>query len=1187
MKGLLLPLLLGAAISAGAADPKDYTPVNALLREHCVDCHSSADTEGGLILESHAALMKGGDSGPALAPGKASESLLVKFIEGFEVEGKKKIMPPGKREKLKPEQIAVIRAWIDAGAPAPTNDVPVGVAIPKIEPRVKPASSINAIAYHASKNLLALARPDAVELRSPETRAVVRKLPAAEGNTLAVAFGMDGSQLYVGGGLGGVGGEIRFYNVNDGKLTRTIQSHGDTVYSLAVSPDGKLLASGSYDQTIKIWNTETGAEVRTLSGHNGCVYAVAFRQDGKILASASADRTVKLWDVQTGERRDTLSQPLKEVFALAFSPDGKRLAAGGVDNRIRIWSISEKATETTNPLLLSTFAHEGAILRLAFSDDGQLLTSSADDKTVKLWEGEELKPKLSFEKQNDWPAALAYVGKAKALAVGRIDGGLELYSVESGQPLPLPMPEALSLKPRGIQTGISATVKISGKNLGAVTNAISNHDKLKVTLVEDGRTEQSVSIEARAENDLPRGSYEISLGSPRGQTAKLKLFVDHPTHVYDHEPSASEPAALPLVFWGAHEKAGAVDSFEFNAEANTTLVFEGSARSLGSKAQLVLTLKDATGKTIAVARKFDASPDPLLAHHFTAAGRYTLEASELTPAGSAEHFYRVTAGALPFVTGAYPLAAKVGVESAFTLIGHNLGTNTTVKFAPTREGEFELPLKDMTLRSKGAIKLLATSGEALAEQEPNNGISESASLKIGSVVSGSFAKQGDADVYSFEAAAGQRLILETHAERLGSPADTRIEILGKDGKPVERLLLQAVRDSAVTFRPMDSVQPGVRLVNWEEMDLREYIYMQGDVMRKFRMPQGPDSDSLMFTLNGKRRAYFDTTATAHALDEPAYVVVPHAPGAKLPSNGLPVFPVHFENDDAGERDRGADSKLHFTAPAAGIYYARVTEARNAHGERHAYALNLREARPDFAVTLNPREMTIPEGSGQSFTVSAQRFDGFEEAIRVDVENMPAGFVISTPVIIEAGHTEARGTIVALPGAKNSTSAIKLHASARIDGAETRKEVAGFTKLNVGAKPKLLVTMLPAQPEAKAVAAGAVMSTNEPLTIIIAPGSTVPAMLKVERNGYDDLITFSVDNLPHGVIVDNIGLNGVLIPKGENEREIFITAAKWVEEMDRLCFAIESQAGRQTSRPVMLKVRRGGRSDRQISQITAD
>jgi hypothetical protein len=93
-----------------------------------------------------------------------------------------------------------------------------------------------------------------------------------------------------------------------------------------------------------------------------------------------------------------------------------------------------------------------------------------------------------------------------------------------------------------------------------------------------------------------------------------------------------------------------------------------------------------------------------------------------------------------------------------------------------------------------------------------------------------------------------------------------------------------------------------------------------------------------------------------------------------------------------------------------------------------------------------------------------------------------------------------------------------------------------------------------------------------LEITVVPGQSVPAWLKVKRNGHDDLITFSVEGLPHGIIVDNIGLNGVLIPKGEDSRQIFLTAAKWVPDVDRFCFAKAAQADNQTSLPVLLHVR---------------
>jgi hypothetical protein len=121
------------------------------------------------------------------------------------------------------------------------------------------------------------------------------------------------------------------------------------------------------------------------------------------------------------------------------------------------------------------------------------------------------------------------------------------------------------------------------------------------------------------------------------------------------------------------------------------------------------------------------------------------------------------------------------------------------------------------------------------------------------------------------------------------------------------------------------------------------------------------------------------------------------------------------------------------------------------------------------------------------------------------------------------------------------------------------------------KPKLFVALEPYSESQTNFPERSV--TDPPFEITIAPGQTIPTWLKVKRNGHDDLITFTVDNLPHGVIVDNIGLNGVLIPKGQDGRQIFLTAAKWVLDTDRLCFAKANQADIQTSLPVLLHVRR--------------
>ena len=425
---------------------------------------SNPRNDAGYNNASFDSLMKGGEIGPVVLPGKSQESLLVQMIEGrFEKEGKKKIMPPGKRKKLTAQEIGAIKAWIDAGArPSAVAAAPKEIVVPKITPKVSPRNPINALAWSSAAKLLALARYGEVELRSKTNRPLpprsplsrsdsaregglggeghrlelklIRALSGHRGNVNALVFSADGTQLFAADGQPGLSGEVRQWNVADGNLTRLIEGHKDSIYSIALSPDGKTLATGSYDQKIKLWSVETGKETKTLSGHNGCVFDLAFRPDGKILASASADRTVKLWDVASGERRDTLSQSLKELYTLAFSPDGKRLVAGGADNRIRVWEISEGATETTDPILYSKFAHEGAILNLVFSPDGKRLLSSADDQTIKLWDAQEMKELLVVEKQPDWPPALAFVDDHTAVA-GRLDGTIQIYDLTTGKVL--------------------------------------------------------------------------------------------------------------------------------------------------------------------------------------------------------------------------------------------------------------------------------------------------------------------------------------------------------------------------------------------------------------------------------------------------------------------------------------------------------------------------------------------------------------------------------------------------------------------------------------------------------------------------------------------------------------------------------------------------------------------------------
>jgi WD40 repeat protein/mono/diheme cytochrome c family protein len=1182
-------LLLAASMRAFAADaPPDFAEVYRLLDERCIECHTADDPEANLVLETYEGLLKGGETGKAVEPGKSAESLLIKLVRGeVEKEGKKKFMPPGKREKLGPEEIQLIARWIDAGAKPSTGVVKKTLDLPKIAPKVPVRASINALAFSPQAKVVAVGRYQSVELIDPTTRVMTRKLEGHKGAVNGLVFSPDGATLYAASGENALEGEVRAWRVSDGTLLRTISGHRDTVYALALSPDGKILATGSYDQQIKLWNSETGAEIKTLRGHNGAVFGLAFRPDGKILASASADRTIKLWDVATGQRRDTLVQPLKEQVAVAWSADGKRVAAGGFDNRIRVWEVSDDAKETTNPLLIARYAHEQPISRLAWSADGQTVVTSAQDGIIKFWDGAGIKERVAISKQPEWANAVAFAGDK--LFAGRLDGSIEAYALSDGKPVAIPQPKVASIEPRSIERGAARDVRLLGENLNALTGVSASNPAVKVELV-GVNDSKSARLRVTSPENFARGVVDISGTGPDGKSGgAVKLYIED-LPVADGATARKDGLKFPVSVWSTLAIAGASDRYEFDARAGQTLVFDLACKAIGAKTDAVLNLSDAQGRVLATNNSFDSTGDPLIAHTFKTEGHYAITVSDLQMTGSGEHFYRLSAGELPVVTACFPLAVAANTESEVELIGYHLPAERKLKVKSGPPGEMNVPLDMNQLRARGNTKLVVTELPVAIESEPNDRPAQATPLQAPFSAGGRIGAGGDADCFKFAATKGSVWVVETQAAKRGSPVDTKIEVLDAQGRKAERLLLQAVRDSAITFRPIDSITPDTRVDNWREMELNQWMYMNGEVAKIFRMPEGPDSGFQFYTIGGKRTAYFNTTATAHALDEPCYIVEPHPPGTKLTPNGLPTFKLYFENDDDGERKIGTDSSVLFTAPADGDYIVRVTDSRGLGGDRNVYQLVVREARPDFSVSLGGANRTVGALSGQEFTVVSDKKDGFDEPITVEISGVPEGYKVTSPPVIERGQDDARGTINALNSAQPMDEAVWANVKVTARSGSLVREVNNVGKVSLGKDPQVIVALEPAAPgdTLAKISPPTPMQDQDPakpFEITIAPGEIIPAWIKIRRNGGNGAggdIRFDVQNLPHGVIVDNLGLNGITLLARQNEGEIHIKAEPWVEEMDRLVFAKTRGFGEQTSLPVLLHVRKKATITRNVT-----
>ena len=428
-----LAIIFFSLATAIAQDKPSYQAVDTILQDKCIACHNHTTRKGDLNLEDFAALMNGGKRGVPVVAGKASESLLVKFIEGT----MQPRMPLG--DQLSVEEIKVIRDWIDAGA---KNDAGIGgrgdaakaaptskTNIPDIKPSVPVKAAISSLAFSPNGLMLALGGYKEIELLNAADRKPINKLTGAANQVRAVAFSPDGKLLAAAGGNPSQFGEVKIYNVSDGKELTNIRGHRDNIFALAFSPDGKTIATCSYDKMIKLWEVASGKEIKNLKDHTDAVFAVAFSPDGKRLASAAADRTVKIWDVATGERIYTLSDALDAVNTIAFHPSGKFLAGAGADRSLHVWELGDKDGKRIRSLI----SHEDAINAIAYSPDGKAIVSTGADKAIKLWDAADLSEIKVLETQPDWVLALAFSPDGKQLVVGRYDGSVVSYELLSGK----------------------------------------------------------------------------------------------------------------------------------------------------------------------------------------------------------------------------------------------------------------------------------------------------------------------------------------------------------------------------------------------------------------------------------------------------------------------------------------------------------------------------------------------------------------------------------------------------------------------------------------------------------------------------------------------------------------------------------------------------------------------------------
>jgi WD40 repeat protein len=442
------------------ADPVDFErEILPILKNNCLACHNQTKAKADLILETPQTILKGGESGPAVVPGKSAESLLLKLAAHQD----KPTMPPRENKvaasNLTSEQLGLVKIWIDQGAKGEVR----AAAPVDWQPLPDGLNPIYAVALSQDGQLAACARANHIFVYHVPSRQLVARLsdPKVTNDTMAahrdliqsLAFNPDGTLL-----ASGSYREVKLWRrPKDVKALQISSAHSNSAKAVAVSPDGKWLAAAGADNAIKLYELPGGKEAKVLTGHEKPVTALRFSTNSSRLCSGSADKTIRLWNVADASVV-TATNITSEVNAVAWVND-TQIASAHSDNVIRIWrtpetnllalvkelkghegavTALESIPQTTNQLLsgsldgtvrqwdiekgeaVRVLKHEGAVSSLAVRLDGKRLASAGTNSMARLWNTEDGKPIAELKGDRYAQEAAAESERAVTVAVAEI-----------------------------------------------------------------------------------------------------------------------------------------------------------------------------------------------------------------------------------------------------------------------------------------------------------------------------------------------------------------------------------------------------------------------------------------------------------------------------------------------------------------------------------------------------------------------------------------------------------------------------------------------------------------------------------------------------------------------------------------------------------------------------------------------
>ncbi|KIJ97428.1 hypothetical protein K443DRAFT_105698 [Laccaria amethystina LaAM-08-1] len=382
-----------------------------------------------------------------------------------------------------------------------------------------------------------------------------------------------------------------------GKCFLRLADHNDCVTSVAFSPDGRHIISGSYDKTVRVWDVQTGQSIMDpLKGHDDCVTSVAFSPDGRHIASGSDDKTVRLWDAQTGQSiMDPLKGHSRYVTSVAFSFDGRNIVSGSYDETVRVWDV-----QTGQSVMDPLNGHYDWVTSVAFSPDGRHIVSGSNDKTVRVWDAQTGQSVMDPLKGHDnWLTSVAFSPDGRHIVSGSDDKTVRVWDAQTGQSVMDP------LKGHGCSV-TSVIFSPDGRQIvsGSYDKTVRVWDAQTVAFSPDGRHIVSGSIDrtvrvwdAQTVAFSPDSKHIVS-----GSYDKIVRVWDTQTVVFSpdgrHIVSGSYDKIVRV--WNAQTGQSVVDPLKGHGRSVTSVAFSPDGRYIvsGSDDKTVRLWDAQTGQSV-------------------------------------------------------------------------------------------------------------------------------------------------------------------------------------------------------------------------------------------------------------------------------------------------------------------------------------------------------------------------------------------------------------------------------------------------------------------------------------------------------------------------------------------------------------------------------------------------------------